>query len=737
MCLLLKKVSAQFGHCVPLLRCLAASRNRLFTSRSRNCRTIAAWPLTRMIPRVHVRLFSKLRNIGWKFPLMSGRVGPRFASRGARHLHVNVSPGEKAGCSIEEGDSSYPMVDHCYDCVILGAGGAGLRAAFGLGSKGYRVAVLTKLFPTRSHTVAAQGGINAAIGNSEEDSWLYHMYDTVKGSDWLGDQDAIHFLTREAPRAVFELENYGEAGSSRRSQLATRLMSNCPAGCPFSRTGDGRIYQRAFGGQSLKFGKGGQAHRTCAVSDRTGHSILHTLYGQSLRYDVHYFVEYFALDLLIHGQCCKGVLALELETGIMHRFRGHHTIIATGGAERCFFSCTAAHTCTGDGMAIACRAGLPLQDMEFVQFHPTGIYGSGVLVTEGSRGEGGRLVNSAGEFFMERYAPNAKDLASRDVVSRAITLEIFEGRGVGEKKDHVYLQLHHLPPETIRSKLPGIAHLAWVFAGVDVEKQPIPVIPTTHYNMGGIPTNWRAQVITRDNEEDKVMEGLWAAGEVGCASVHGANRLGANSLLELLVFGRAVADNIDCLTRPGERHTDLVPELGQQAICRFDATRYAKGSVPVAQLRDEMQRTMHKYCSVFRTCDVLQRGCREMTRLYSCNLPDLCVQDRSLIWNTELVEALELQNMMLCCMHIVYSAENRKESRGAHARDDYRDRIDEYDYSKPIEGQTRRPINEHWRKHTLSWAYEDGSICISYRPVVDTTLDEAEAQHVPPAIRSY
>ncbi|XP_023289461.1 succinate dehydrogenase [ubiquinone] flavoprotein subunit, mitochondrial [Orussus abietinus] len=608
------------------------------------------------------------------------------------------------------------MVDHCYDCVIVGAGGAGLRAALGLGSKGFRVAVVTKLFPTRSHTVAAQGGINAAISNYEPDNWLFHMYDTVKGSDWLGDQDAIHFLTREAPRAVFELENYG---------------------CPFSRTQEGKIYQRAFGGQSLQFGKGGQAHRTCAVSDRTGHAILHTLYGQSLRHDVHYFIEYYALDLLIHGRCCKGVLALELETGKMHRFKAHHTILATGGAERCFFSCTAAHTCTGDGMAMASRAGLPLQDMEFVQFHPTGIYGTGVLVTEGSRGEGGKLVNSRGEFFMEKYAPNAKDLASRDVVSRAITVEIFEGRGVGPKKDHIHLQLQHLPAETIRTKLPGIAHLAWVFAGVNCEKEPIPVVPTVHYNMGGIPTNWRAQVLTRENEEDLPVDGLWAAGETACASVHGANRLGANSLLEIVVFGTAVADNIDCTTRPGERHDDLDPDIAEQAICRFDATRYASGSTLVADLRDEMQRTMQKYCGVFRTCDILQRGCREITRLYTCDLPEICVQDNSLIWNSELIEALELQNLMLCCMHIVYSAENRKESRGAHSRDDFKDRIDEYDYTKPLEGQTKRPYTEHWRKHTLSWAFENGSMCISYRPVIDTTLDESEAQHVPPSIRTY
>ncbi|KAH0952525.1 hypothetical protein HN011_002067 [Eciton burchellii] len=633
-----------------------------------------------------------------------------------RDLHVNVSPAEKSKCGVDSTSSKYPLIDHCYDVVIVGAGGAGLRAAFGLGSKGYRVAVVTKLFPTRSHTVAAQGGINAAIDDDNEDNWLYHMYDTVKGSDWLGDQDAIHFLTREAPRVVFELENFG---------------------CPFSRTNEGRIYQRAFGGQSLKFGKGGMAHRTCAAADRTGLAVLHTLYGQSLRYEVHYFIEYYALDLLMHGRCCKGILAWELETGLLHRFRAHHTVMATGGAGRCYFSCTAAHACTGDGMAITSRAGLPLQDMEFIQFHPTGIYGNGILITEGCRGEGGRLVNSHGEFFMEKYAPMAKDLASRDIVSRAMTLEILEGRGVGDKKDHIYLQLYHLPQEILTERLPGISHLAWVFGGVDIFKDPIPVIPTVHYNMGGIPTNWRAQVLTRENEEDSPIEGFWAAGETACASVHGANRLGANSLLEIVVFGKAIADQIDCLSRPGERHEDLSPEIGEESICRFDATRYAKGCVPVVELRDEMQHAMQNYCSVFRTCDILQRGCREITRLYTCDLPDLCVQDQSLIWNTELVEALELQNMMLVCMHIVYAAENRKESRGSHARDDFKERVDEYDYKKPLEGQKKRPYSEHWRKHSLTWAQDDGSICISYRPVIDTTLDESEAKHVPPTIRTY
>ncbi|XP_014210631.1 succinate dehydrogenase [ubiquinone] flavoprotein subunit, mitochondrial-like [Copidosoma floridanum] len=630
----------------------------------------------------------------------------------SRALHVNVNTSDKVKC---KSNGKYQVVDHCYDVVVVGAGGAGLRAAYGLGQKGFSVAVVTKLFPTRSHTVAAQGGINAAI-YSQDDNWLYHMYDTVKGSDWLGDQDSIHFLTREAPQAVYELENFG---------------------CPFSRTKEGKIYQRAFGGQSLRFGKGGQAHRCCCVADRTGHSVLQTLYGMSLKYDIGFFVEYFALDLLFHGRCCKGVIAWELETGLIHRFRAHHTVVATGGTGRCYQSCTGAHSCTGDGLAMASRAGLPIQDMEFIQIHPTGMYGSGILITEGVRGEGGRLMNSRGEFFMENYAPKAKDLAPRDVVSRSMTTEIHEGRGVGEDKDHLYLQMHHIPLETIRSRLPGISDLASIFAGINVERQPIPVIPTVHFNMGGIPTNYKAQVLSRENEEDVVIGGLWAAGETACASVHGANRLGANAVLETLVFGKAIADNIDCLIRPGERHDDLPAHVGEDALCRFDATRYSKGSVPVAKLRDKMQRTMQMYCTMLRRCDMLQRGCREITKLYTCDLPDLCVQDNSLIWNTHLVEALELQNLMLNSLHIIYSAENRKESRGAHAREDFRERVDEYDYTKPLEDQKKRPLSEHWRKHTLSWAQEDGSICISYRPVIDTTLNEAEAQHVPPAIRTY
>lgn len=449
-----------------------------------------------------------------------------------RSYHITPGYQTAKGANPDAISKQYPVVDHAYDAIVVGAGGAGLRAAFGLVAEGFKTAVITKLFPTRSHTIAAQGGINAALGNMEQDDWKWHMYDTVKGSDWLGDQDAIHYMTREAPKAVIELENYG---------------------MPFSRTQDGKIYQRAFGGQSLKFGKGGQAHRCCAVADRTGHSLLHTLYGQSLSYDCNYFVEYFALDLIFEEGECRGVLAINLEDGSLHRFRAKNTVIATGGYGRAFFSCTSAHTCTGDGTALVARQGLPSQDLEFVQFHPTGIYGAGCLITEGCRGEGGYLVNSKGERFMERYAPVAKDLASRDVVSRSITIEVMEGRGVGPEKDHVYLQLHHLPPKQLAERLPGISETAMIFAGVDVTREPIPVLPTVHYNMGGVPTNYRGQVITIDNNgQDKIVPGLYAAGEAGCSSVHGANRLGANSLLDLVVFGRACAKTIAEENKPGE-----------------------------------------------------------------------------------------------------------------------------------------------------------------------------------------